>query len=127
MLPKHHILLGLCVSLILLFYASPFYALLFFLASVFIDVDHYFWYVGKKKDFSLRNAYYFLKSKKNLRTLMLFHTIEFHILILGIGIFYSPFLFLFGGMLFHSLVDVFDMYRHNRLKDRRFSLIVKSI
>ena len=39
-----------------------FYSIFVFLATYFIDVDHYLWYVFKNKDFSLKKAYkYHLK------------------------------------------------------------------
>ena len=125
MLPKHHIIIGLIASLILLFFISPFYSLLFFLASVFIDIDHYIWYTLKKKDFSLKNAYYFLKDKKIKLPLMLFHTLEFHVLILILGFFWQGALFLFYGMLLHSFTDIFDLYKRKKLGNRIFSLILR--
>ena len=78
MLPKTHILLGLIFSLLIYFSLelTIIQASLVFLSSFLIDFDHYLWYVFKKKDFSLKNAYYYLKDfEKDKAHLMVFHSI----------------------------------------------------
>lgn len=67
MLPKTHIILGFVFSVILFFVFPEINYLeagIIFLSSFLIDVDHYVYYVYKKKDLSLKNAYsWFLKKK----------------------------------------------------------------
>lgn len=126
MLPKYHILFGAIFSLILyfLFPISIFQGSLIFLASVFIDVDHYFWYVFKKKDWNLIKTHYFLKNKgRGTRKLMIFHTIEFHILFVILGLIWPIFYYILIGMIFHSLIDIINLIYEKRLKSRKFSLI----
>ena len=68
MLPKKHIILGLIFSLTLIFL---FPAIgwkgfgVIFLSSVFIDIDHYLYFIFKKKDINLMNSYnWFIKKRK---------------------------------------------------------------
>lgn len=129
MLPKAHILLGGIFSIIsyLLFPITAFQASLVFLSSVLIDVDHYIWYVQRKKDDSLKKAYIFFKAlkklKKRKRIMMAFHTIEFLIFVAVLSYFFPFFLFILSGMLFHSILDAIDMNRNNELNLREFSLV----
>ena len=122
MLPKAHIILGSIFSIILYFLGlTPLQCTVIFLSSFLIDFDHYAWYVIKKKDFSLRNAYYFLKGlEKEKPVMMIFHTFEFILLILILSLFYDFFLFILIGMLFHSLLDVIDLKYNKELHLREF-------
>lgn len=125
MLPKTHMIYGALFSILLfLFKVDPNYCILVFFASFLIDFDHYSWYVIRKKDISLKKAYYHLKDnvKKKL-TLMIFHTIEFHIFVLLLSYFWIGFFYIFIGMLFHSLLDLIDLYSINEIKFREFFLI----
>ena len=101
MLPKWHVVLGLIFSIIIYFATgiTILEASLIFFASVFIDFDHYTWYVQKTKDFSLKRAYCYLRdqSKHNKRTLMVFHTIEFHIFTALLIFVWTGFLFILIG------------------------------
>ena len=68
MYTKHHVFLGVIFSFIL-FLIFPKIGLIGFsliiLSTIFIDVDHYVYYIYKKKDWSLRNAYnWFIKAEK---------------------------------------------------------------
>ncbi len=126
MLPKWHILFGAIFSALfyLIFKISIFNSILIFLSSVFIDIDHYAWYVNKKKDFSLKNAYIFLKLfKKPKPIMMLFHTIEFLLIVFLLSFFWKGFLFILIGMLFHSLLDIIEMSYENELHFREFFLL----
>jgi hypothetical protein len=125
MLPKWHVLFGFIFSLIIYFFfnISLINFSLIFLSSFLIDVDHYIWYIQKKKDFSLRKAYKFLKNLKERKlTLMIFHTIEFLLVLLFISFYYSIFKYIFIGMIFHSVLDIIDLYSKNEIKLREFSL-----
>jgi len=130
MLPKTHIMLGAIFSLVL-FYLFPitiFQVSLIFLASFLIDFDHYVWYVYKKKDFKLKNSYNYLKKDaRDLRKLMFFHTIEFHIFVALLGFIWSGFFYILIGMIFHSLTDLIGLIYEKRLRTREFSLIFRNI
>ena len=59
MLPKWHILFGAIFSMLVyfIFNINLFQVSLIFLASIFIDFDHYLFYVFRKKDFNLKRVY----------------------------------------------------------------------
>lgn len=135
MLPRWHILLGAVFTLIVWIVApqtKPLYLALIFLSSFLIDFDHYLDSVIKTKKFSLKNAFiyheklikqFISKKKKGIRErgpFHPFHTIEFHVLIAIIGFFYTPFFYIFLGMIFHSLLDVAGMLHQDWLFLREF-------
>lgn len=125
MLPKWHILFGAIFSIIMYYFFSLTYfeTSLIFLASIFIDVDHYVWYVNKKKDFSLKKAYILLKEFKKPKTIMmLFHTFEFLLIVFLLCFLWRGFLFILIGMLFHSFLDIIDMGYNDELEFREFFL-----
>ncbi|MGV8151754.1 MAG: hypothetical protein ACP5OG_01610 [Candidatus Nanoarchaeia archaeon] len=126
MLPKTHIILGFVFSLLLFYFfdLSFFQSSLVFFSSFLIDFDHYIWYILRKKDFSLKHAYYFLKNlKTNKKIMVVFHTFEFLIFTAFLSYFYSFFLYILIGMLFHSIMDVIDMGYKGTLNNRGYSLL----
>jgi len=122
MSPKHHLFLGLLFFSFLLI-ISPKIGLVGFLimlsSTVLIDIDHYLYYVYKKKDFSLKNSYnWFVKNEKKIRSLSreqreevyggfyFLHGAEI-LFFLFLGVFLSKyFLFIFLGFSFHLLLDL---------------------
>jgi len=122
MLPKSHIILGAIFSLILVhfFNFSLIAGGIIFLSSVLIDVDHYLYYVYKKKDWSLRRAYgFFIENERKLLScprqkrnkiavpLCPFHGIEFVLILLFLGIFLWKYLFFVTfGFFFHLFIDI---------------------
>jgi len=123
-LPRWHILLGGMFSLIL-WIAVPQISLtnlaLVFLSSFLIDFDHYLASLIKTKKIRLKHSFEYHKDigiqqqkdlKKGIKRkgdFHLFHTLEFHILIALLSIFFSPFLYIFIGMLFHSILDIISL------------------
>lgn len=129
MLPKHHIFLGILFILILsltnLF--TPLQLILILAASILIDTDHWFVYVKRKKDFSIKQAYNFFyslrKTKSKHTFLCIFHTIEFFI-ILGLLSLKSQFFFLvFLGCIFHLVTDIFGAIFMEQRWGKKISLI----
>ncbi|MEK6935707.1 MAG: hypothetical protein AABW67_02885 [Nanoarchaeota archaeon] len=127
MLPKWHVLLGFVFSYIIYWFSSMtiFQASLIFLASIFIDVDHYFWYGFKKKDWNLKNAFYWNKAlPKNHKPIMhIFHTVEFLLLVAILVYFFNPFLFILIGILLHSALDLIEIFYNKKIGCREFWLI----
>ncbi len=88
-------------------------ALLVLIGGVLIDVDHYFRYVYKYRDFSIIKChrYYELMYQKNNFNecndgLFVFHTIEF-LLLIGVLSYFSTAVLVFAiGLLGHYLLDV---------------------
>jgi len=128
MFPKWHILLGIIFSILLyiLFKITLFQTLLVFLSSVLIDIDHYLFFVKRKKEFSLKKAFNWHKKlvgKQHKPIMHVFHTIEFVTLILILSFFWDIFVFVLIGILFHSIIDIIDMFYNKWYGLREFSLI----
>ncbi len=126
MFPRIHILFGAIFSILIYFilHFTILSIILIFLASVFIDVDHYLWYINRKKEFSLKKAFYFHKNLPiNHKPVMhIFHNIEFLAIISILSYFYNIFLFILIGILFHLILDLIAML-HEKHIGREFSLI----
>ena len=139
MLPKSHILLGFIFSLIL-FIIFPKIGIIgfviIFFSSFLIDVDHYIYYVFKKRDLSLKNAYsWFIQKRKKYLTLSrkkrneiyteahFFHGVEILIILFLLGLFvHKYFCYILIGFAFHLFLDVIHQRKfHDRLD--RISLI----
>jgi len=128
MLPKWHILYGAIFTVILyfIFRINLLQSILIFFSSVIIDVDHYFWYIKNKRDFSLKRAYnWHIKMPKDLPEpfLHIFHVIEILIVLSILSYFWIGFLFVLIGILFHSILDLIEMSYYNTLKLREFSIL----
>ena len=119
---QSHLVLGLIFALILLV-IFPQIGLIGFLlialSTVLIDVDHYIYYVYKKKDWSLNNAYnWFIERSKRFQNLSraqrnkvysgfcFLHGTEILLVLLLFTLFSEYFLFIFIGFTFHLFLDV---------------------
>lgn len=128
MLPKWHILFGAIFSLFLYFFLGMSFvnSSIVFLASVLIDFDHCIFYFFRTKDFNLKRAYFWHKNlPKNHKPLtQIFHVIEFLLLIFILSFFYEFFLFVFIGLIFHSIVDLAEMLNRKSARlGREFFLL----
>ena len=125
MRPSEHLFFGVVFSLILLFFFPSIGVLGFLitaLSSVLIDIDHYFYFVYKKKNLSLIKAYqWYIQSGKKFDTLSqeqkkkvysgfyILHGVEILFVLFLLGIyFYKYFLFVFIGFLIHLSLDLFS-------------------
>ncbi|MBM3233660.1 hypothetical protein FJZ19_01050 [Candidatus Pacearchaeota archaeon] len=74
---------------------------------------------------NLRRAYIWHKSlgTHHKPIMQIFHTLEFLLLISVLAFFSNLFLFIFFGMLFHSLTDIIEMIHNKNLYTREFSFI----
>jgi len=127
MLPKYHILFGFLFTYIIYWVSSItiFQASLIFFASVLIDFDHYLWWVKRKNTWSLKKSYFFHKNLHNRKKpiMMIFHTIEFLLIVGILSLYFNFFIFILIGMIFHSLVDIIYFYHEKMMYVREFSLI----
>lgn len=137
MLPRGHIFLSIVAGLVIYFtfHIPIIYSVLFAASSVLIDFDHYAVAAIKRRKLSLKSAFEYHRkmlkheaeeNAKGIRVkgdFHVFHTIEFHLLILIIGLFYAPFLFIFSGMLFHSITDLIWLIKDDRLYRREFIFV----
>tara|TARA_Y100000310_G_scaffold24269_1_gene23274 strand:- start:2114 stop:2554 length:441 start_codon:yes stop_codon:yes gene_type:complete len=138
MLPRWHIILGAIFTLIIWIFSPEtklFHLSLIFLSSFLIDFDHYLVALANTKKISLRKSsdYFKILSKKetkerkkkikNKGPLYIFHTLEFHILILISSLLRIEFFYIFLGMIFHSLLDVVWMIKSDRIYRREYFFI----
>lgn len=137
MLPRQHLLSGFLFSLILFFfYPEIGYlgVLIILLSTFFIDVDHYLYYVYRKKDWSLRNSYnwYFIigrkgkkftvkQKKKSYSELCFLHGIESIIILAVLSYFSLFFFYILLGFVFHQILDAIDLYRRKYNYDKIIS------
>lgn len=133
MLPRWHILFGAIFS-ILIYFIIPsvglFNSLLIFFSSFLIDFDHYLagairiksWNIGKILRYHDKLQKEKLREKKK-SDFHIFHTIEAHIGVLLMGVLWSGFFYVFIGMVFHSLVDLYDGLKKGWISTREFFLI----
>jgi len=139
MLPKYHILLGFFFALFLFFIFPKIEVvgfLIIFLSSFLIDIDHYLYYVFKKRDLSLKNAYsWFIQKRKKYLVLSrkkrnevyfeiyFFHGIEPLLILFVLGFYVSEYFFyILIGFAFHLFLDIAHQRKfHDRLD--RISLI----
>src|SRR3989338_5268779 len=135
MLPRYHILLGALLTFFIWYFAPGLswkYLSLIFAASVLIDFDHYVNAAMKTKKLSLGSAFNYHKSLGVLQAVEksrgirkngdfhLFHTIEFHVVIALLGIFSMSFFYIFVGMAYHSLLDLFYLINKDYLYRREY-------
>ena len=135
MIPRWHIVLGLIFTAIVYFSVPGiewYFLLLIFLSSFLIDFDHYVASVIKTGNIGLFKSFEYhrkmqkVEKKENEKGIRqrgdfhLFHTIEFHALIGLLGLFWVGFVYIFIGMVFHSLIDVISLIHEDRTYRREF-------
>ena len=138
MLPRWHIIFGAIFTAIIWIFSPEtkiIYLSLVFLSSVLIDFDHYLITLTNTKKLSLRKSLKYFKclgekerkEKKNNKRekghFYIFHTLEFHILVLLLSLVRIEFFYIFLGMIFHSLLDVAWMIKKDRIYRREFLLV----
>ena len=144
MLPKTHAFFGFLFSItfFLIFSEIGYFGfLIIWVASIFIDVDHYLFYIITKKDVSLRNAYrYFIKmnnlhnnlSRKEKRKLpynvfCIFHGIETILVLVLLSLFHRIFLYILIGFIFHEFLDLvyllYHGYRLNHVGSQTYNIL----
>jgi hypothetical protein len=112
MYTKPHLIYAILFCLILLPFIN-WWILILFSAAFFIDVDHYFYYIIKFKDLSLKKAYRYFINNPELKDLIFpFHTIEFYLLLLILATFNIFFVFILLGVSFHLILDIIEIITH---------------
>jgi len=138
MLPRWHIFFGAIFATTIWVFAPETnfnYLILVFLSSFLIDFDHYLIALTNTKKISLKKALKYFeclgeqeKTEKKINQrkkghFYIFHTLEFHILILILTTIKIEFFYIFLGMIFHSLLDVVWMIKKDRIYRREFLLV----
>jgi len=108
-----HVILGVALAGIM-FFIFPnipvIYLLILFISSFIIDAD------------SLIDNYLKKRHKTKDKDFHLFHTLEFHLIIGAFSLLWIGFFYIFIGMVFHSLTDVFEMLIKGNINRREFFL-----
>jgi hypothetical protein len=127
MYPTQHLFFGVLFGSISFFIFPEIHLIGFLLlifSTVFIDIDHYLYYIFKKKDFNLIHArkwYSKLEKKfqkipkdklKNIHFGVYFlHGIEALFVLIFLSVFSEIFLFILTGFIFHQFLDSIDLYK----------------
>lgn len=109
------------------------HAIIFWLASVFIDIDHYIDYVYYNgfRNYSIKNMFKFHDllatwwKRPEFLAIQIFHLIEVQMLIGIIGLWLNSqiFIMIFMGMIFHIILDTIYLYSFRVIYIRVYSLI----
>ena len=125
MMPKTHIILGFVFSLILylFFHVSLFNSILIFLATFLGDVDHYIFYMLKKRTLNFKESYnWFLNVGKRFDKLpskkkkhyhlgyFPLHSIECFLVLFILGFYFNFLFFILIGLMFHTAMDMVYEY-----------------
>jgi hypothetical protein len=135
MLPRKHLIIAVLFT-ILLYFLFPkiniINLLILFSSSVLIDVDHYFYYIFKKRDLNLIKCYNWYREnvkktlslpkkerKKIYSGFYFFHGIEWIIILFLLGKFFFPVLsYVSFGFLLHFIADIPHEFYIKRTMDK---------
>ena len=127
MLPKWHALFGFLFAYLIFWFTNIniFQASLIFLASFFIDIDHYLYYILTKKRFSLKSSYNWFKirrdkflqlsnkeKRKHKQTILIFHGFEPIIALFLLSSVFPLLKFIAIGFIFHIALDLIVEFKH---------------
>lgn len=130
--PKTHFILGAIFSFIiyLIFPNIGYNILIVFFSTFMSDIDHIPSAIKMSKTLNPFKAYnYFVKVIEDKQLfekykpnyyLCVFHTIEFHLLMLALCFYNSFFIYVFIGLMFHQFIDLF-----NKIKKQNQSIILR--
>ncbi|HXC93601.1 MAG TPA: hypothetical protein VN652_06290 [Geobacteraceae bacterium] len=127
---KQHLIATGAASAALLPFGDTTGILLFACGSILIDVDHqiFYYYKTGKCDVSGMFRYFRDVVDQNLYTIpylgvCIFHTIEFFLLVALLSYYIPPLKYLLAGLIFHILLDIYDLVRLKVPYIRAYSLI----
>ncbi|MBS3158001.1 hypothetical protein J4206_01810 [Candidatus Woesearchaeota archaeon] len=131
MYPYQHFISCIILSIVL----WPFFgtlSLLCFIGGFLVDIDHNLWYMYKHKTWNGFKAYphYIKAARKKERVgkcFMIFHTIEFFIILVILSFFYMSIVLVLLGLILHWILDSMHKLKDNHFDDRVFSLVYERI
>ncbi len=139
MLPRWHVLFGAIFSILIWIVAPKTHILnilLVFLSAFLIDFDHYLCSALKTKKLGIFHSFAYHKEMKLMERkekakgiykkgdFHIFHTVEFHLLVGLLGIFvWIGFFYVFLGMIFHTLLDIYSLLYEGFMYRREFFLV----
>ena len=110
MRPLDHFIISLIAASIIYFYSAhsavfiyPFVLMTGFL----IDIDHNLWFIYRYKNWNIKQCWKYYKKKRTSMydQLLIFHTIEFALLISVLAVFYSWAALMFFSLMLHYTLD----------------------
>lgn len=127
-LTQHLALTGVAAAVLSPVLTAPEIAL-FAVGGVLIDVDHYFLYIQRRKNFSVSGMFRYYRELQPIQKtipyvgLCVFHTVDFFLLVGVLAIFYPVLLSLLAGLLYHFVIDLYDLRRKGVIFIRPFCLL----
>lgn len=100
----------------------------FGLAVILVDLDHVIEYVRDTRSFDLRGVFLYSKVieknlDKNFLIFSAFHTFEFLALILALTLLYPKLLYVFAGIVYHLIVDIYYLAKLRSPFAKAFSVV----
>jgi hypothetical protein len=127
---KQHIIATGAASAALLPFTNSAEILMFACGSILIDVDHQIFYYFKtgKCDVSGMFRYFREEVDKHLDSIpylgiCIFHTVEFFLLVALFSYYIPNLRYLLAGLIFHILLDIYDLVRIKAPFIRAYSLV----
>ena len=127
---KQHLAATGAASLALLPTGDPAGILLFACGSILIDVDHQIFYFDRTGRCDLSGMFRYFREEVDQHLysipylgVCIFHTIEFFLLVALLSIYFPPLKYLLAGLIFHILLDIYDLVRLKVPFIRAYSLI----
>ena len=118
---KQHSMITAAASIVLIPFWNWMQIAVFAVGSILIDIDHYLFFVLRQKKFGIKAMFDYhdslFKKKDQIpyAGICVFHTLDFFLLVGILSIFFPILIFLLSGLVFHFLIDLFHLYRHNYL------------
>jgi hypothetical protein len=127
---KSHIIATGLASAPLLACSTPLETVLFCAGSIMIDVDHQIFYFVRTGRLDISGMFRFFRENvdKHLGSIpylgvCIFHTVEFFFAVTALSIFFPLLKYLLAGLVFHIILDIYDLIRLKIPFIRAYSLI----
>lgn len=127
-LGQHLALTGLAAAAISPLFSAREIAL-FCVGGVLIDVDHYFLYIQRRRNFSVPGMFRYYRELQPIQHripyvgLCVFHTVDFFALVAVVAAFHPPLWALLAGLLYHFVIDLWYLRRKGIFFIRPFFLV----
>lgn len=117
-----HLYTGLIIALCIYLATQNFwYSILFISTTTIIDIDHYLYYIFKRKSFNLIKAYkYFNHPNEKETVTLIFHTLAFNAVFFILSFFYYWCFIIFMALMLHLLLDLIDEDKEKRENKKHF-------
>lgn len=115
---KKHLIATALVSIPLLAATPPAETAVFCVGSVLIDVDHQIFYITRTGRYDIAGMFRYFREDvdRHLDSIpylgvCILHTAEFFLAVAILSLFFPIFKYLFAGLVFHIMLDIYDLVR----------------